>query len=202
MVIGGYIGFYYAGGGSNKEFQAANPPSVELPSDENTISSEQAPDVLTEGPSVAVTETNVTDAVRPREDVNRRRPGPAAMSDLDSSDGIQSEDIGLGPARQIFPRGLDPSKTPTANPDLSDSGIKIRDILSGLGITARENANGWAVSSVSANSAAARSGIKAGDVIVAIGDQPLSEITGRTSSFTIRSIRLRRDGRTITIAFN
>ena len=60
-------------------------------------------------------------------------------------------------------------------------------------------ASGWKVESVSPDTLAGRSGVKAGDVIEAINDQVLTEKMSFKGKFNGKTLRVRRDGATMQI---
>ncbi|MEP6789145.1 MAG: PDZ domain-containing protein, partial [Acidobacteriota bacterium] len=60
-------------------------------------------------------------------------------------------------------------------------------------------ASSWRAEAISAHSMAERVGVKAGDMIEAINDQPLSEKTVFGNKFDGKSLRIRRDGKSMQI---
>ena len=78
--------------------------------------------------------------------------------------------------------------------------IPLKDVLSLIGAKGSFGENGWKVDAPTANSLAERSGVQAGDVIEAINDQAVTEKTSFKSRSGIKSVRVRRDGKSIDIA--
>ena len=84
--------------------------------------------------------------------------------------------------------------------DLENPGsIPAKDMLMQLGVEAAYSNSSWKVGGVKQNSMAERSGLKAGDVIEAINEQDLTEKTSFGSPFNGKSIRVRRDGKSVQI---
>jgi hypothetical protein len=107
----------------------------------------------------------------------------------DKEPGGGSFDITRGIPKVITPKGVNP-----------DSRLSPNQILSGLGAEANYNGVSWSVSEVKRNSLAERSGLKAGDVIEAVNNQPLTKRTSFPNSFAGRTISVRREGKVIEIA--
>ena len=89
-----------------------------------------------------------------------------------------------------------------ADPNSRSLQISAKNVLALIGITATFNASGWNAVSVRANSIADHSGLRASDVIEAINDQPVSEKTAFANRSTLKSVRVRRDGKSIQIDLN
>lgn len=104
----------------------------------------------------------------------------------------------------IYPRGFDPTpkKSPDTKPFDRDPEIPVSDILTLIGIKPIFTRSGWRAEAIAAHSMAESSGIKAGDVIEAINDQPLTEKTVFGNKFDGKSLRVRRDGKSIQIELN
>ena len=77
--------------------------------------------------------------------------------------------------------------------------IPAKDVLTLLGAKGAFGENGWKVDAATTNSLAERSGVKAGDVIEAINDQTVTEKTTLKSRSGIKSVRVRRDGKSLEI---
>lgn len=58
--------------------------------------------------------------------------------------------------------------------------------------------NGWRIAAVK-ETTAQKAGLKIGDVIEAINDQPIGERTSFKGQFSGKSIRLKREGATVMI---
>jgi membrane-associated protease RseP (regulator of RpoE activity) len=77
--------------------------------------------------------------------------------------------------------------------------LSAKDVLSDIGVDANLSGSSWTVGTVRQNSAAARSGLKAGDVIEAVNDKPLSGAASFPGKFVGHSVRVRRDGKVVQI---
>jgi hypothetical protein len=86
------------------------------------------------------------------------------------------------------------------NNGLGTAEIPVTMVLEAIGVHATWN-DGWQVSSVDQKNVAGRSGVRPGDIIDAINGQPLSETTSFKGSFSGKSIRIRRDGAVLDLAF-
>ena len=98
---------------------------------------------------------------------------------------------------KVYPRGINPSvDSAPVSPNAPRTGISIRDVLSQLGISA---GNGLRVESVTPNSIAARSGIKAGDVIESLNGERISADTMLYGTVNARSVVVRSDGKALSL---
>lgn len=77
--------------------------------------------------------------------------------------------------------------------------IPATDILSRIGINASFAGSECKAQAVSAGTIAERSGVKSGDVIEAINDRAVTEKTAFGNKFTGKSLRVRRDGKSVKI---
>ena len=102
--------------------------------------------------------------------------------------------------RKLYPRGFDPNARP-ANGKVMDRTVQIptKDVLNLFGVSGSLGESGWKVESVTADTLAARSGVKAGDVIEAINDQALTEKMTIKGKFNGKSLRVRRGTETLQI---
>jgi S1-C subfamily serine protease len=105
---------------------------------------------------------------------------------VNSARGGGSITFGLDETKRPLPQGLEPRA------------VAIRDILQTLGMSA-EFRNEWHVTSVSSNSAAERSGVKVGDVIVAVDDRELNAGSAFHGSGSFSTVKVRRGGKLIPI---
>jgi C-terminal processing protease CtpA/Prc len=90
---------------------------------------------------------------------------------------------------------------PSDNSGLATAEISIAMILDGIGVHASWAETGWRVDSLISNSVGARTGIRPGDIIESLDGQMLSEKTSFKGAFSGKSIRVRRDGALIDLAF-
>ncbi len=128
----------------------------------------------------------------------RKSTSPAANS---VRPGGGSLDAALTKGRQIYPRGLNPNGRIIVKPKEFDQNalVPARELFSLIGIEAIYSNSSWTIGGVRQDSVAERSGAKAGDAIEAVNDQALSEKTVFASGFTGKSLRIRRDGSSMTI---
>jgi len=109
--------------------------------------------------------------------------------------------FGQGQAQTVMPEGISPKpqrRTAEANSIISPASVPVADILGMLGMTVKYESE-WKVAAIAANSAAQRSGVKAGDVVTAINDRQLTSDTAYNGSGTFTSITVRRGGETMVI---
>lgn len=102
-----------------------------------------------------------------------------------------SFDTGLGSPKVILPKSLNPNAA---------ARISIREILSTIGIQAAFDGGSIKVNSIVENNLAGRSGIEAGDILEAINGRPVTGTTMFESPFTVTSIGVRRDGKSMQIS--
>ncbi|MBK8464840.1 MAG: hypothetical protein IPL32_03335 [Chloracidobacterium sp.] len=77
--------------------------------------------------------------------------------------------------------------------------ISTKELLMQLGVDAAYSDSSWKVGDVKQNSKAQRSGLKIGDVVEAVNNQILTEKNSFGSPFSSKSIRVRRDGKSVQI---
>ncbi|MEP6705262.1 MAG: PDZ domain-containing protein, partial [Acidobacteriota bacterium] len=128
----------------------------------------------------------------------RRATGPRTNLDGPRAGSV---DRTLESANTIFPRGIEPTNSRNANLNSNAGGasIPLRDVFGIMGVRADFSDGAWTVRESAANSTARRAGVQPGDVLEAIGGQPLIQTTTFKGGFSARSIRVRRDGKTINL---
>lgn len=119
----------------------------------------------------------------------------------DNQPGGGSYEEAVKPTNPIYPRGVDPRKTQAdaSKGQMPGARMSLSSFLSTAGITGGFAAGGWHVSSIADRSMAASSGLKAGDVIEYINDQPITGNIDLPSTFSLKSMRVRRNGASVTI---
>lgn len=149
---------------------------------------------------------NSKDSTDQEKELNVRRSTSENVGnsvDLPSRGGTDgSTDSAAGsPSRPILPRGLDPESKPATNARGvgQTTTVKVTDIVQTLGIRAVVRDNQFMAESVSPNSQALRAGVRAGDVIEAVNDVAFTSNAILTGRVDVRSIRVRRGGRSITL---
>lgn len=112
-----------------------------------------------------------------------------------------SIDEAVNEKRAVTPAIGDQNRPYSANRDevISSNGVPAREMLLQLGMTA-EFSGGWVVRRVAANSQAERSGVKAGDIVVALGDTALNGGTEFKGQFSASSMRVRRGGQELNLS--
>ncbi|HVF47937.1 MAG TPA: hypothetical protein VNA17_10260 [Pyrinomonadaceae bacterium] len=154
-------------------------------------------------PSAEVAQVN---AMQTRE---ARKPVTAAVRKISTirrapeSEG-GSVDSAARESKSIFPVGVDPNANIPVPvlPGASTPGvvrISGKDVLDRIGVSAVFAAGTWRVQSVNASSSAGKAGLQTGDVIEAVNGTGLSEKAVIEPGFSTKSLRVRRDGRTVFI---
>jgi hypothetical protein len=115
-----------------------------------------------------------------------------------------SVDQAVNIARTVYPRGINPNiRSVTNSKDvIHGRQIAAKDVLAQLGAITTFAESGLRVDAVNAYSLAERAGVKAGDMIEAINDQPVVKDMVFSGSFSGKSLRVVRGGRKIIIALN
>ena len=108
-------------------------------------------------------------------------------------------DEAVGEKRPIAPGTSNRPYAANRDEVISSNAVPVRDILATLGITA-EFTRGWIVRGVTANSQAEHSGVRTGDVVVALGDTTLNANTDFKGQFSASSIRVRRGGQELGLS--
>jgi len=139
--------------------------------------------------------TDRTEAKPPETVAKTRLPAPIKKAPP------KTESPGGGSIDFSFPVGVKIDARP-ADPSSRSLQISAKSVLTLIGVTATFDASGWNAVSVRANSIADHSGLRAGDVIEAMNDQPLSEKTAFANRSILRNVRVRRDGKSIQVELN
>ena len=115
--------------------------------------------------------------------------------------GSGSYDSAGNKERKIYPRGINPNQLPPSKSSGLDrtAPVEAQVFLNFFGMKGSFGDAGWKVESVTPDTLATRSGVKAGDVIEAIDDQALSDKTTFKGKYNAKSLRVRRDGTSIQI---
>ncbi len=104
-------------------------------------------------------------------------------------------------AKRVLPKGIDPNAPRVQKPKEFDDAPQTpaTDIFSLLGVDAKFSNNSWRVGLVKPSTTAERVGVKTGDIIEAVNDQPIKRTTSFPGAFTVKSIRVNRDGKIVNI---
>jgi hypothetical protein len=196
VLIGAFFGFnaFYANKQAIAPVVAEKAPPVAAPAvvpPANNVIAPSANPMTEEHAAVRKTETvNNTVVTAPA----KKQPGVERPGSANYVDAGREE-------RHLYPRGIDPNAKPAANTRVPDGPAQIpaKEILNLFGVNGAFGGSGWKVESVGTDTLAGRSGVKAGDVIEAINDQPLTEKMSLKGGFNGKTLRVRRDGTSIQI---
>jgi len=120
----------------------------------------------------------------------------------ENSLGGGSFDSAATASRRVLPRGINPDSRPiTRKPrDMQNpAGIPAQEILKSLGADVEYAAGGYTVGTIRSASVAERVGLKSGDVVEAINDQKVVKETSFNGAFSGKTIRVKREGKTLDI---
>jgi hypothetical protein len=154
--------------------------------------------VSTAETSKPVVETAVTENILPaKPTVNRDkvvdRPKPSEGGSYDAT--LRA------PRETILPPGIqnEPQATPVViDPSIGEP-IAVSDVLSQLGINAKQINGVWSAADVNKGSLAERSGVKKGDVVKAIDEHQLKNIKEFSGSISGKRVTVVRDGNVIVL---
>jgi len=144
-------------------------------------------------------------AVKPRDvDSGITRPikttGSLRRTNVNAGGVSEDQTLGIGKG-EVPPKVVDANrgKSPEPPPMNGNPPVSAKSVLVTMGIEASYSGSTWTIASIQSNSSAARSGLKAGDVIEAVNGRALTGTTLFDNKFTGRSVLVRRDGKTIQI---
>jgi hypothetical protein len=154
----------------------------------------EAPGVASANLSSQEPPPNITavNAVRQSPPLNRNSRQPQT--------GSPSQDIALSTDdTTLFPPGVDPRKATRTNERPSSGRISPITILSFIGITSACTPTSCQVRAVQPGGLAERSGVQVGDMIEAIDERPIGSNHIVSGEISVRSLRVKRDGKPLTI---
>lgn len=206
IIVGGYFALI-----SINTAQHDAPAVVEMqPQTQNSVV-EQPPS------NIEASQSSNRTTIKPGDELVAENNSPVPTNDIVKPNGPNSTDsetskdrptagsaeLAVRESKNIFPRGLNPNARPPANAKGvgPNTRIHVSSILEFIGVKATWAGDGWRVDSVDANNIASRSGIKTGDVIEAINGQSVDKKTTFPAKFDGKSVRVRRDGASLTIEF-
>lgn len=206
LSVGGYFGYQSVyPPASNDIVSVANTsnssfvqpqPSIEV-SASNSIPSLPADTIAAEKMVVRppAVDNTVVSSANPTQVRTAGRPGVSG----DRRGG--SFDISHSDSTKVYPKGVDPRRRVLVTPrEFEQPGaISAKDVLTQFGADVVYSGSGWRVAAVKDNSAAQKAGLKSGDLVEAINDQPLNEKTSFKGQFSGKSMRLKRDGATVLV---
>jgi membrane-associated protease RseP (regulator of RpoE activity) len=156
-----------------------------------------APGVASANLGIQETPVNIT-AVN-----NVRQPLPLNRSNELRPTEPASQEKALSPDDTLlFPPGVDPRKATRTNERPSAGRVAPISILAFIGITSACTPSSCQVRAVQPGGVAERSGVRVGDVIEAIDERPIDSTHGFSGEVRVRSLRVRRDGKPLTISLN
>ena len=190
LAIGGYFGYFafYQNAPYATPEIVTSPESRPLPSEPEPGPGDHvaaAPDTVPE--PRAAERTNGSD----------RQPSAPRRSGTD--DGIDTAESAVRQPQTFSQPGRANQAVQNLNPAEGGPGISPKDVFDTLGLRATFSSSAWKVGSVTPKSLADKAGVKAGDIIEALNDQPLTEKTVLGRTFTGTSMRVRRGGQIIEI---
>jgi membrane-associated protease RseP (regulator of RpoE activity) len=121
--------------------------------------------------------------------------GPATSRPIPVSPGIKRTNLVRPPANFA---GGSIDETRRISPEINVS-LPAKEALLSIGVDANYGGSSWTVGSVRSGTAAARSGLKPGDVIEAVNGRPLDVNTSFEGKFTGHSVRVRREGKIVQV---
>lgn len=126
---------------------------------------------------------------------------PPVANSQDGKAGSRTIVDAQGEAKRVLPKGINPDAPRVQKPKEFDNAPQTpaTDIFSLLGVDAKFTNKAWRVGSIKPSTTAERVGVKAGDIIEAVNDQPIKQSTSFPSSFTVKSLRVKRDGQIVNI---
>jgi membrane-associated protease RseP (regulator of RpoE activity) len=107
-----------------------------------------------------------------------------------------SKDFTSGIVNEVPQKGPNQNGRNSVDPAGGNGSLPAKDVLSTKGA---DVGSGWTLGNVKKGSSAERSGLKPGDVVEAIDDKPVSDKSSANGKFAGRSVRVRRDGKTVRI---
>ncbi len=163
------------------------PPTQVEPNDERSSINPSVPNITTRGPA------------KDNEKLVAELPSNRSREDKDvGSSRIEATREGI----RVFPKGVDPNSAKIVKPKDFDNSHQTpaSEVLTLLGVGASFTDGTWRVDTVKGSTAAERVGVKPGDLIEAINDQVLREKTSFSGSFSVKSLRVKRDGQLLNIS--
>lgn len=153
------------------------PPAAERPSPDQTAVTASSPAERKAAPPV--------DAPALPNSIKRKQATAPAGGSIDEA---------VNEKRAVAPTASDQARDEV----IGNVSIPVREMLTQLGMES-DFAGGWVVRHVTANSQAERSGIKPGDVVLALGHTVLNADTEFRGSFEASTIRIRRSGQELDL---
>jgi len=138
-------------------------------------------------------------AIAQNGNVNRERDQAARRSNSENRSNGGSFDQAVRPGDDgTLEKGFGSNKGSTR--PLPKTSVRVLDVLQFFGVRSENRGGEFVVTSVADASASARVGLQAGDVLVAINDVAISS-TASIPGGAVQSLRIRRNGQTLTLRF-
>ncbi|MFL6373528.1 MAG: PDZ domain-containing protein [Pyrinomonadaceae bacterium] len=187
LGFGGYLGI------RSLNTNSVAPASTQVT---NTVTTGAPPN--TKAPQVAVPAPTAAPQIIP--DTLAAGKQPRDTKTVESTQQGGSIDEASKDAHRLLPKTVDPPQRRTGDSSGLGGQIPVTMIFEAIGVHAGWNGN-WQVNSVDANTVAAKSGVRAGDIIEALNGQPVGEKTSFKAFVSGKSVRVRRDGAVIDLPF-
>jgi hypothetical protein len=121
-------------------------------------------------------------------------------SDADQTQPGGSITSGLGTSQPVLPRGFNVNAVRKNVPiQPKDSNITVIDLMSFLGVESRFEGQSLKISSVKNGSVADKSGIKAGDIVEALENTPITPTIKLAARFEAKTLTINREGQHMQI---
>jgi membrane-associated protease RseP (regulator of RpoE activity) len=162
---------------------ATNPEAIALP--EVAVSTQES------------TSSKVSSPVRDvaTKKVSTRRPVTPKPASDDKASG--SYIIAASETKSLLSQG-----DPVVKPETTIKGTPAGEILTKIGVNALFGEGGWKADSVSPNTAAAKAGVKAGDIIESVDGQDMSDRASVAKPATGKKLKVKRDGKSVEIVID
>jgi membrane-associated protease RseP (regulator of RpoE activity) len=102
----------------------------------------------------------------------------------------------------LITRELSKANDTVPAPETSAKGERAGEVLTRIGINALFGESGWKAESVSPNTAAAKAGVKAGDIIESVDDQKMNDLGSVARPAKGKKLRVLREGKSVDIVID
>lgn len=205
LSVGGYFGYQAVFRSNVTDVSAVTSPRPSSPGDALSTADVSTPDPASM-PNIG--DTNIRVKTQTADDklvasANNAQSRPAGSPNIPTSRDLRggSIDESIKMSKPLYPRGLNPHSRVLVKPKDFDrpGSISAKDVLTQFGAEVVYSGSGWRIDAVKDNSAAQKAGLKNGDIVEAINDQPLEEKTSFKGQFSGKSMRLKRGGATVIV---
>ncbi len=201
LVVAGLVGYVWLSrpGVSVNPTVASNGPAFERRQIDQVSNSIQATPARPVDDRAAVVSSVPPNSARPVvKDADKASVPAVTATDVPGTSLTEARREG----KRVLPKGIRLNAEPLAKPKDFDSAPQrpASEVLTLLGIDAKFANGAWRVDSVKELTTAGRVGVKTGDVIEALNDQPLGEKASFGKAFSIKSLRVKRNGQSVNIS--